>query len=341
MQAPKLAPQREFMKSLVDIGKHNQLTPSATKTEKTSLLRSLLNLINKNLPARVWLPLHSDTPHHVVRITEEKTAVLNSKDKTPYIIYVEAVEVADIYTSPVMQKLMPTLRHTKSEEHLESALSVAPSPTIDACPNADIPLDGCDSNTAALTTQVTETSATIKSSNYTTVAAVNVVGVSASTLTATRSRSQWNEHHHGITDDDAWSQEDDEITAQYMQLNKIGERDAVSQMSLDSIDSRGADECQAPRLFNIGDVRTRHSNNLYTENTRAFSHDPEDPSAAALKEPWHDKVRQIRESSPYGHLANWRLLSAIVKCGDDLRQELMATQLLEVCGQRNFRGISI
>lgn len=52
-----------------------------------------LNLINKNLPARVWLPLNSDIPHHVVRITEEKTAVLNSKDKTPYIIYVEVVEV--------------------------------------------------------------------------------------------------------------------------------------------------------------------------------------------------------------------------------------------------------
>lgn len=49
-----------------------------------------------------------------------------------------------------------------------------------------------------------------------------------------------------------------------------------------------------------------------------------------IQEPWHDKERQIRESSPYGHLINWKLLSAIVKCGDDLRQELMATQLLEV-----------
>lgn len=36
------------------------------------------------------------------------------------------------------------------------------------------------------------------------------------------------------------------------------------------------------------------------------------------------------ESSPYGHLANWRLLSVIVKCGDDLRQELMASQLLQM-----------
>ena len=94
--ASKLASEREFMKSLIDIGKI--LTTLPTKIEKMSRLRVLLNLINKNLPARVWLPLNSDVPHHVVRITEDKTAVLNSKDKTPYIIYVEVVEVADIYT---------------------------------------------------------------------------------------------------------------------------------------------------------------------------------------------------------------------------------------------------
>jgi len=56
--------------------------------------------------------------------------------------------------------------------------------------------------------------------------------------------------------------------------------------------------------------------------------DPEDPSAAAMKEPWQEKVRRIRESSPYGHLTNWKLLSVIVKCGDDLRQELLAYQVL-------------
>lgn len=75
--APKLAAEKEFMKSLIDIGK--TLTSLPTKIEKTSRLRVLLNLINKNLPARVWLPLFSETAHHVVRITEDKTAVLNSK----------------------------------------------------------------------------------------------------------------------------------------------------------------------------------------------------------------------------------------------------------------------
>ncbi len=57
--------------------------------------------------------------------------------------------------------------------------------------------------------------------------------------------------------------------------------------------------------------------------------DPEDPSAAAMKEPWEKKVSRIRDSSPYGHLPNWKLLSVIIKCGDDLRQELLAYQFLK------------
>lgn len=114
-------------------------------------------------------------------------------------------------------------------------------------------------------------------------------------------------------------------------------------------------------LFSVGSLvfhrvcwfsRRRLSENLaHTPTT--FRRDPEDPSAVALKEPWEEKVRwvqrqtsvscllsatlghiniflyrRIREASPYGHLLNWRLLSVIVKCGDDLRQELLAYQVL-------------
>ena len=43
-----------------------------------------------------------------------------------------------------------------------------------------------------------------------------------------------------------------------------------------------------------------------------------------------EKVARIRDSSPYGHYSNWKLLPAIVKCGDDLRQELLAYQILEM-----------
>lgn len=197
--APKLASEREFMKCLIDIGK--TLTMLPTKIEKTSRLRVLLNLINKNLPARVWLPLNSDIPHHVVRITEDKTAVLNSKDKTPYIIYVEVVEVSDIYTSPVIPKMMPTLRHTKSDEHLDQ---VGDNPE--------------SSNTTAATT--------------TTNGGKKFFGM-----------PRISSNLDVFNDEDVWSQEDDEITAQYLRItqNKKIERDAVSQFSMESCDSTTRD----------------------------------------------------------------------------------------------------
>uniref|UniRef100_A0A1I8MFP5 Phosphatidylinositol 4-kinase beta n=2 Tax=Musca domestica TaxID=7370 RepID=A0A1I8MFP5_MUSDO len=316
--APKTAPQKEFMKALMNVGKN--LTNLPSKAEKTSALRMFLNLINKNLPARVWLPLYSDIPHHVVRITEEKTAVLNSKDKTPYIIYVEVVEVPDIYSSSLIPKMMPSLRHTKSEEHLE----VGGSGSCQHHHNQQLQHATC--------------SRTSSCSSHNSCRRKKEKLLSESSTTD--NNASQDQHQTGgnnlllsppqLNEDDVWSQEDDEITAQYLHMRKMranSERDAISQMSLDSCDSR---DQGMPVLFNIGDVRTRHCNNLNCENTKSFSNDPEDPSAAALKEPWDEKVKQIRESSPYGHLSNWRLLSAIVKCGDDLRQELMATQLLQM-----------
>ncbi|TDG45128.1 hypothetical protein AWZ03_008466 [Drosophila navojoa] len=311
--APKTAPQKEFMKALMNAGKN--LTSLASKAEKTSALRMFLNLINKNLPARVWLPLYSDIPHHVVRITEEKTAVLNSKDKTPYIIYVEVVEVDDIYTSPLIPKMMPSLRHTKSEEHLEGVC-------LNFQHNCSRTLSSSNSHQGSSCRRKKGT----ESSSSNTDSGCGEPATHSCCCSGNPS-SHLSLGGLQLNSDDAWSQEDDDITAQYLNMRKISERDSISQMSLDSCDSR---DQGPPVWFNIGDVRTRHCKNLSCENTKPFSNDPEDPSAAALKEPWHEKEKLIRESSPYGHLSNWRLLSAIVKCGDDLRQELMATQLLQM-----------
>ena len=99
------------------------------------------------------------------------------------------------------------------------------------------------------------------------------------------------------------------------------DRDTISQFSQESSDSR------EPVFIAAGDIRRRLSESIH-DSKSTFSRDPEDPSASALKEPWDEKERRVRESSPYGHLSNWRLMSVIVKCGDDLRQELLASQLL-------------
>mmetsp|Transcript_34 Transcript_34/g.75 ORF Transcript_34/g.75 Transcript_34/m.75 type:complete len:726 (-) Transcript_34:75-2252(-) len=44
-----------------------------------------------------------------------------------------------------------------------------------------------------------------------------------------------------------------------------------------------------------------------------------------------EKQQRIRVTSPYGHLKQWRLVSFIVKAGDDLRLEQLAMQVLSIC----------
>lgn len=59
--------------------------------------------------------------------------------------------------------------------------------------------------------------------------------------------------------------------------------------------------------------------------------DRDDPSAAVFGEAWQAKKERIRNTSPYGWMKNWDLLSVIVKTGSDLRQEAFACQLIRVC----------
>ncbi|KOC64057.1 Phosphatidylinositol 4-kinase beta [Habropoda laboriosa] len=291
--APRLAPELEFIQALISIGKLLGTIP--TKESKTVQLIAELNTLNLNLPARVWLPLHSSIPHHIVRVPPQYAAVLNSKDKAPYIIYVEVLEVEDIYTSPVPTKIVGcSLRHTKSEENLTG---------------------GEQSNVIGSTNISTSET---QQQNMPPIRQTPVKNISPYSVRST-------EVAFSFPDDDpndCWSQEDDEITQQYLQLRKPKDRDTISQLSQESSDSKEP-------IFVPGDIKRRLSE-MAAAPSATFNHDPEDPSAAVLKEPWELKQRRIRSSSPYGHLASWKLLAVIVKCGDDLRQELLASQLLSM-----------
>ncbi|XP_073493435.1 phosphatidylinositol 4-kinase beta isoform X2 [Phyllobates terribilis] len=260
----RLAPEREFIKSLMAIGKRLATLP--TKEQKTQRLISELSLLNHKLPARVWLPT-AGFDHHVVRVPHTQAVVLNSKDKAPYLIYVEVLECENFETSTVPARIPENrIRSTRSVENL---------------PECGITHEQ-------------------RASSFTTVPNYD-------------------------NDDEAWSVDDiGELQVELPELH-TNSCDNISQFSVDSITSQ---ESKEPVFIAAGDIRRRLSEQLaHTPTT--FRRDPEDPSAVALKEPWQEKVRRIREGSPYGHFPNWRLLSVIVKCGDDLRQELLAYQVLK------------
>ncbi|TRY75537.1 hypothetical protein TCAL_07124 [Tigriopus californicus] len=285
--APRLAPQQEFIKVLIGIGR--LLSTLSDKEAKTQRLSAELTLLNLNLPARVWIPVHSqDLQHFVVRIPPQAASVLNSKDKAPYIIYVEVVETCDMDTSPTPEKITGNLRHVRSEEQIN-------------------PPDHSSETNSSSSSSTSHGHGLVESSSLSSLAV----------------------HHNfymqtmEVDSPDCWSQDDDEWTLQQYpgRYRRNLDRDTISQMSIDSTDSR------EPVFVAAGDIRRRLSECL-KDAPSGFRHDPEDPSASVLKEPWADKVKRIKESSPYGHLPRWQLLSVIVKCGDDLRQELMAYQLL-------------
>ncbi|NXM38218.1 PI4KB kinase, partial [Gymnorhina tibicen] len=270
----RLAPEREFIKSLMAIGKRLATLP--TKEQKTQRLISELSLLNHKLPARAWLPT-AGFQHHVVRVPHSQAVVLNSKDKAPYLIYVEVLECDNIDTANVPARIPENrIRSTRSAENLPEC-GMGPEQragSFSTVPNYD-------------------------------------------------------------NDDEAWSVDD--IVELQVELPEMHANscDNISQFSVDSITSQ---ESREPVFIAAGDIRRRLSEQLAHTPT-SFRRDPEDPSAVALKEPWQEKVRRIREASPYGHLPSWRLLSVIVKCGDDLRQELLAFQVLKQLQVSNSRRI--
>ncbi|XP_077862765.1 phosphatidylinositol 4-kinase beta-like, partial [Saccoglossus kowalevskii] len=261
--APRLQSESEFIKSLMAIGMRLQGLP--TREARTNRLFAELAMLNLNLPARIWLPFDCiPANHHIVRLTPNAAVVLNSKDKAPYLMYVEVLECENKNTSPLPTKLLEnTLRFTRSEENLSDChLSDTPPGSFTVHPKFD-------------------------------------------------------------PEEDCWSQDDDMILQQYPSYQKSISSDSVSMISHDSSTSD-----KEPVYIAAGDIRRRLSEHL-TEPSKSFKRDPDDPSAAALKEPFEEKKRRIQEQSPYGHLPNWHLLAVIIKCGDDLRQELLAFQILK------------
>ncbi|CAG2110364.1 unnamed protein product [Medioppia subpectinata] len=275
--APRLTAEYEFIKCLINIGLRLQAVP--TKEVKSQRLIAELLQLNINLPARVWLPIYN-VPHMIVRVPPQAAVLLNSKDKAPYLICVEVIEVDDINATPIPTKQIQSLRQTKSVENL-----------IEFGQNPNNKLNG---NTNPTITRIASHNHIM--SSYPSV----------------------------LDDSDCWTPEDDEVSKQYRLRMRSYDKDTISQLSQDS--GTSGDNAH-PVFVAAGDIRRRLSETINAPKT-SFARCPEDPSAAALKEPWDEKVTRIRESSPFGHLSNWRLLAAIVKCGDDLRQELMAYQLL-------------
>uniref|UniRef100_A0A1I7Y847 1-phosphatidylinositol 4-kinase n=1 Tax=Steinernema glaseri TaxID=37863 RepID=A0A1I7Y847_9BILA len=212
-------------------------------------------MLNLNLPARVWLPIYASTIRHVVvRIPQSSGCVLNSKDKAPYCIYVEVLEVDDVHQALIPERL-------------------------------------CDYDAGI-------------HNNYPRRGSITSVSSAATTTSITRELPT----NIGASGNDNLSE-------------------GPSELPIDT--TEGAPECSSePKATTTaGEIRRRLSA-FVNRPRKQMLHNPDDPSASAMSEPWLEKEARIKEHSPYGNDPRWKLLPVIVKTGDDLRQELLAYQLL-------------
>ncbi|XP_017695381.1 PREDICTED: phosphatidylinositol 4-kinase beta [Lepidothrix coronata] len=101
--------------------------------------------------------------------------------------------------------------------------------------------------------------------------------------------------------------------------------DATASISLSSNLKRTASNPKVESDEELPEVHTNSCDNISQFSVDSItSQESREPVFIAAGD-----IRRIREGSPYGHLPSWRLLSVIVKCGDDLRQELLAFQVLK------------
>ncbi|KAF1744845.1 hypothetical protein MXB_4124 [Myxobolus squamalis] len=85
--------ERSFVTELVLISRRLQTV--ASKSVRLHRLHAELLTLDRSLSQPIFIPLVSLPDHVVVRIPYKESSVLNSKDKAPYLMYVEVIECSD------------------------------------------------------------------------------------------------------------------------------------------------------------------------------------------------------------------------------------------------------
>ncbi|XP_063716543.1 phosphatidylinositol 4-kinase beta-like [Symsagittifera roscoffensis] len=320
--APRLSGELEFINQLLAISK--KIQKWQTRDQKTNHLFADLANINMNLPARVWIPNSSYSKnHHVVRIPQNSAFVLNSKEKAPYMIYFEVIECSDKFTAPIPAKrLENSLRTTKSVENI---IDCSSNGSNNGLLNGAIETESSPPHNIsdASLQQVPHVSSAFQSPpvfNHSCSTSITINGSDLSQVCGDDDDQEGNFYVGDLG-----------LSVQHTVVNGNGTgvhyHNGYETASLFSHDSIASSDSKEPNFVSASDIRRRLSQNSSNSNG-TFKSDPDDPSAAALKEPWEAKVKRIRESSPYGDNETWKLIPMIIKVGDDLRLELLCSQFI-------------
>ncbi|ORZ20543.1 kinase-like domain-containing protein [Absidia repens] len=327
--------EMQFLVALSDIAERLVALP---KLARVSALHAELTLLNHNLPAEICLPLWcsgscSSLHHRVVRVSPSDAVVLNSAERAPYLLMIEVLddgmclELEGIKASanemdvPLVaygQDIMDNhaQQHGTRELHDD---------------------DKDDDDTMDLGTITNKISASESTGHKKTFGEESLTNMMDDDADGVLGSSDFSRQMRTAAIMLAQLQQQDANDPAQPMVHAIRQRVIDQMVSLEEqrLEAIAAQQYESEQALDIhqgGNEPDNGSNKnnfgMKDEPRSMMMMNKDDPSAAVFSEAWQVKKERIRETSPFGHLPNWRLLSVIVKQGTDLRQEQFAIQLI-------------
>ncbi len=309
-------PEMQFTMSLIDISRRLCFVPG--KEGRQQALQAELSLLNHNLPASLCIPLwcngHDDGQihghHRILRIPSCEAVILNSAERVPFCIYVEIVK--DLDDTTFQSKVISISSKTPSSGSPPALRSR--SETIEQIP---------------MSPRTIKTPKSRSKSGFDLPSPLPEVPLSALGTAPTFPLDQ-------PFDKDDFSERMRTAAIMLAQLTRQATQPdcpTAKLADINAIKAKLISEMEALEKSRLLDALQTQEDNIGMSDLYTLGDGKvqvkDDPSAAVFGETWDVKRARIKESSPYGNLPGWDLLSVIVKAGSDMRQEQLACQIIE------------
>lgn len=345
----RLQAQLSLIAALTETARHVLAVPATDRAGRNAMLhRALLRFVEPvvragigadtvNHDIRQCLLLPTATSFRVVRVPCDAAFVLNSRERVPFMLFLETLGVVPIRT------------------HAATLTSSAPTPAAPA-PATPTPtaMPTAPSISSAATTTATATSAaTAKSRRRHKRLVATVPNRRASTPQLRTDASSLDEGT------DNTEEEADTNAAATFYCQKCRAKQPLSSLTSHA-DWHFEQESRLPEtpklrvrksesretsaeLSTLGDsgdsavvvpsspalVRALPTTDERAATPTAVSDEQLQRRALHFSHTWDERCAAVRAASPFGSNEHWRLASLIFKSGDDLRQEQLAVQLIK------------
>ncbi|KAL0491977.1 phosphatidylinositol 4-kinase [Acrasis kona] len=284
---------------------------------RTQRMRSELENVNGIIPNGVYIPIcdMNDSHARVVRLVSGECCVFSTKERVPYLIFLENLKNPFSVSKPVIQ-----FTQEKQDHH--------PSPRSHHKHQKTTSLPKDDELLLITSSSETHHEEEINPLEPSTPKDLN--DVEKKTLITILSK----ENVERIKQSNSLASIQEALTQVQQETPEEVEtrtKKEAFKRDFEELEKRNAMENQRRIAMSIAD-----SDFVMLDRTKDIENNEADRKAllyACYGESFEEKKERVRHTSPYGHLPGWDVSSFIVKANDDIRQEHFAMQLINVCAR--------